>query len=236
MSTERPIRVFLVDDHELVRRGIAGVLEAEPDIEVVGEAATEAEARSRIAITRPRIALLDVRLPDGSGIDLCRDITQSTSGVRCLMLTAYDDEDAFYSAVIAGAWGYVLKDVRGSGLLDGVRRVAAGHSLLDPSLKNRVTHRIQSAPHSNDPRLNSLSARERQILALVAEGMSNREIGDRLALAEKTVKNYMSAILAKLGLQRRTQAALLSREDQAQVQSRTNQAQSRTNSRDLRPS
>lgn len=209
MEANRPIRVFLVDDHELVRRGIANLLSAENDIDVVGEAATASQARSRIAATNPDIALLDVRLPDGSGIDVCRSISQYSPRVRSLILTAYDDEEALYAAVLAGAAGYVIKDIRGSGLLEAIRRVASGHSLLDPSLKDRVTRRLQTAPPGEDSRLDALSARERQVLALISEGLTNREIGQRLNLAEKTVKNYVSSVLSKLGLQRRTQAAVL---------------------------
>jgi len=202
------IRVFLVDDHELVRRGIAALLTAEPDIEVVGEAATAAQARTRIRATRPDVAILDVRLPDGSGIDVCRDVRSEHPDVRCLILTGYDDDEAINAAVLAGASGYVIKDVRGSGLLDSLRAVAAGRSLIDPSLSKRVVERI-SERHQADPRLASLGAREREILSLIAEGLTNREIGERLALAEKTVKNYISGLLSKLGLQRRTQAAIL---------------------------
>ena len=202
------IRVFLVDDHELVRRGIAGLLEAEADIEVVGEAATASQARSRILATKPDIALLDVRLPDGSGIDVCRDIRSTSPEIACLMLTAYDDDEAIYAAVIAGASGYVLKDIRGAGLVDSVRKVAAGKSLLDPALTTRVVDRIR-AEARGDARLDSLSAREKQIMSLIADGLTNREIGLRLSLAEKTVKNYVSGLLSKLGLQRRTQAAVL---------------------------
>jgi two-component system response regulator DevR len=202
------IRVFLVDDHELARRGIAGLLQAEPDIEIVGEAGNAAHARSRILATRPDVAVLDVRLPDGSGIDVCRDIRSSNPEIRCLILTAYDDDEAIYAAVIAGAAGYVLKDIRGVGLVDSVRRVAAGQSLLDPSLTARVTERMRAGA-SADPRLAALSVREKQIMALIADGLTNREIGLRLSLAEKTVKNYVSGLLSKLGLQRRTQAAVL---------------------------
>jgi two-component system response regulator DevR len=201
-----PLRVFLVDDHEIVRRGVAELLQAETDIEVVGEAATAAQARARIRATQPDVALLDVRLPDGSGIDICRDLRSSDPGIRCLILTAYDDDDAIYAAVIAGASGYVLKDVRSSGLVESVRRVAAGHSLIDPSYKRRVIERMR-AQREGDPRLDALSTRERDVLALIADGLTNREIGERLSLAEKTVKNYVSGLLSKLGLQRRTQAA-----------------------------
>ncbi|HEY0258784.1 MAG TPA: response regulator transcription factor [Lacisediminihabitans sp.] len=202
------IRVFLLDDHEIVRRGIAEVINAEADMEVIGEAATVAQARARIAATRPDVALLDVRLPDGSGIDVCRDVRSQDPNIRCLMLTGYDDDEAISAAVLAGASGYVLKDVRGSGLIDALRQVAAGRLLLDPSLSKRVVQRIH-AERTADPRLGSLSAREEQILALIADGMTNRQIGAELSLAEKTVKNYVSSLLSKLGLQRRTQAAVL---------------------------
>lgn len=202
------IRVFLVDDHELVRRGITALLNAHPDIEVVGEAATAAQARSRIRATRPDVAVLDVRLPDGSGIDVCRDVRSELPGTRCLILTGYDDDEATYAAVLAGAAGYVLKDVQGSRLVESVRRVAAGEMLLDPSLNRRVVARI-TATHTTDPLLESLTGREREILPLIAEGLTNREIGLRLELAEKTVKNYISGLLAKLGVQRRTQAAVM---------------------------
>jgi two-component system, NarL family, response regulator DevR len=202
------ISVFLVDDHELARRGIAGLLEAEPDIQVIGEAGTAAQARSRILATKPDVAVLDVRLPDGSGIDVCRDIRSADPTIQCLMLTAYDDDEAIYAAVIAGAAGYVLKDIRGAGLVDSVRKVAAGTILLDPALIAKVVERMRGGP-GGDPRLASLSGREKQIMALIADGLTNREIGLRLSLAEKTVKNYVSGLLSKLGLQRRTQAAVL---------------------------
>src|ERR1700712_2966640 len=154
------ITVFLVDDHELARRGIAGLLQVEPDIEVVGEAATAAQARSRILATRPDVAVLDVRLPDGSGIDVCRDIRSADPGIQCLMLTAYDADEAIYAAVIAGAAGYVLKDIRGAGLVDSVRKVAAGKNLLDPALVAKVVERMRGGA-GGDPRLASLSAREK---------------------------------------------------------------------------
>ena len=212
------IRVFLVDDHELVRRGITALLTAEPDIEVVGEAGTAAQARGRIRATSPDIAVLDVRLPDGSGIDVCRDVRSDNPDVRCLILTGYDDDEAVYAAVLAGASGYVIKDVQGSGLIDSLRKIAAGRSLIDPSMSHRVVERIK-ASHTSDPRLESLSAREREILPLIAEGLTNREIGAHLALAEKTVKNYISGLLSKLGLQRRTQAAIMHLESQTPTQS-----------------
>jgi two-component system response regulator DevR len=203
------IRVFLVDDHEIVRRGISELLNAETDIEVVGEAATAQQALARISATLPDVALLDVRLPDGSGIDVCRDVRSRFPGTACLILTAYDDDEAIAAAVVAGAAGYVLKDVRGSGLIDSLRKVADGRVLLDPSLARRVVQKIV-ADSASDPRLGSLSARESQILALIADGLTNRQIGDELSLAEKTIKNYVSGLLSKLGLQRRTQAAILS--------------------------
>jgi two-component system response regulator DevR len=199
--------VFLVDDHEMVRRGIAGLLASDPDIEIVGEAATAAQARARILVTKPDVAILDVRLPDGSGVDVCRDIRAAEPGIRCLMLTSYDDDAAIYAAVIAGAAGYLMKDVLGSNLVQAVRDVGAGRSLLDPTLTKRVLARMTGAERG-DSRLDSLSPRERQILALIGEGLTNREIGSRLSLAEKTVKNYVSTLLSKLGLHRRTQAAI----------------------------
>ncbi len=197
-------RVFLVDDHEIVRRGVAELINAEPDLEVVGEASTVKQALGRIAATLPDIAVLDVRLPDGSGIDLCRDIRSAHPEVQCLMLTAYDDDEASYTAVLAGAAGYVLKDIRGTGLLDSIRKVANGHSLVDPSVSKRVVVRATEARTPDT----ELSLRERQVLELIAEGLTNRQIAERLELAEKTVKNYVSGLLAKLGMERRTQAAV----------------------------
>ncbi len=202
------IRVFLVDDHEIVRRGIADLLEAAGDIEVVGEAGTVAQARTRIPATKPDVAVLDVRLPDGSGIDVCREIRSTMPEVRCLILTAYDDDDALRAAVIAGASGYVLKDIRGGRLIESVRLAAAGKDLIDPAIAQRVVSQLKNAT-ATDPLLDGLSLRERQILALIADGLTNRQIGDRLKLAEKTVKNYVSSLLSKLGLEHRTQAAIL---------------------------
>jgi len=201
------IRVFLLDDHELVRRGLANLLDAQPDLEVIGEASTAAQARARIRATSPDVAILDVRLPDGSGIDVCRALRAAESPVRCIMLTAYDDDDAARAAVIAGAAGYVRKDIGSSTLIDSVRKVAAGRSILSPELSRRVTEGLRD-PRPTDERLASLSLRERQVLALIADGMTNRQIGDVLSLAEKTVKNYVSSLLMKLGLERRTQAAV----------------------------
>jgi two-component system, NarL family, response regulator DevR len=202
------IRVFLVDDHEVVRRGLSELLGAQTDIEVVGEAGTAAQARARIPATRPDVAVLDVRLPDGSGIDVCRTLKATLPETRCLILTAYDDDQALYAAVIAGADGYVLKDVRGSNLIDSIRTVATGRSLLDPALKARALDAMKRTS-TPDPRLDGLTLREREVLAFIADGLTNRQIGESMSLAEKTVKNYVSSLLAKLGLQRRTQAVAL---------------------------
>lgn len=209
--TGSPIRIFLLDDHEIVRRGIADLLSAADDMEVVGEAGTAAEALRRIPAVRPDVALLDGRLPDGSGIDVCRDIRSSHPDIRCLILTSYDDDDALFAAVMAGASGYLLKEIRGSSLLEGIRQVRAGRSLLDPTVTERVMQRLR-AGQQTDPRLAGLTEREREILDLITEGLTNRQIGERLFLAEKTVKNYVSALLAKLGMQRRTQAAVFGSE------------------------
>jgi two-component system response regulator DevR len=203
----QPITVFLLDDHEIVRRGIADLIGAESDLVVVGEASTAAQALARIPATRPDVAILDARLPDGSGMEVCRDIRSTMPEVRCLMLTSYDDDDAVFAAVMAGAAGYLLKEVRGSSLIDAIRQVAAGKSLLDPGVTERLLTRLRKG-ESGDSRLASLTVREREILALIADGMTNRQIGEQLFLAEKTVKNYVSALLAKLGMQRRTQAAV----------------------------
>ncbi|MDQ1731088.1 MAG: hypothetical protein QOK10_1247 [Pseudonocardiales bacterium] len=205
------IRVFLLDDHEVVRRGIADLLETEAGIRVVGEAGSAAEALRRIPAARPDVAILDARLPDGSGIDVCRDIRSEMPEVNCLILTSYDDDDAIFAAVMAGAAGYLLKEIRGTSLVDAVRQVAAGKSLLDPSVTGRLLSRLRDgAP--KDTRLASLTDREREILGLIADGLTNRQIGERLFLAEKTVKNYVSGLLAKLGMQRRTQAAVFGAE------------------------
>lgn len=197
-------RVFLVDDHEIIRRGIAELIESAPGLEVVGEAATARQARERVAATLPDVTVLDVRLPDGSGIDLCRDIRSAHPEIRCLMLTAYDDDEATYSAVLAGASGYVLKNIRGTGLLDSIRAVASGRNLIHPSISRQVIETSHAARGQDV----ELSLRERQVLRLIAAGMTNRQIGEKLALKEKTVKNYVSKLLAKLGMERRTQAAV----------------------------
>lgn len=202
-----PIRVFLLDDHEIVRRGIAHLIGDEPDLVVVGEASSAAEAMARIPAARPHVAVLDARLPDGSGIDVCRDIRSAMPEVRCLILTSYDDNDALFAAVMAGAAGYLLKEVRGASFVDAIRQVAAGNSLLDPSVTERLLARMREG-EPEDARLASLTGREREILALIADGLTNRQMGERLFLAEKTVKNYVSGLLSKLGMQRRTQAAV----------------------------
>jgi DNA-binding NarL/FixJ family response regulator len=201
------VRVFLVDDHELVRRGVAGVLEAQSDLEIVGEAANCRDAAARISATLPDVAILDVQLPDGSGIDLCRHIRQEHPEVSCLILTAYDDEDAIMAAVMADAAGYVLKSLRMDELVTAVRFVSQGRRLLNATLRTHATDQMRSAS-PDDPRFGSLSLRERQILALIADALTNRQIGERLGLAEKTVKNYVSSLLRKLGLEHRTQAAV----------------------------
>lgn len=202
------IRVFLVDDHELVRRGIHEVLSAHDDIEVVGEASSGVEALARIPQAKPDVAVLDVRLGDGevSGIEVCRDIRSEHAEVACVMLTAHADDDALVASVMAGAAGYLLKQIRGPQLVDAVHRVAAGESLLDPKVVTKVLDRLR-AP-TDDP-LAVLTAQERRILDLIAEGRTNRQIGEEMYLAEKTVKNYVSNLLAKLGLHRRTEAAAL---------------------------
>ena len=205
--TESQVRVFLLDDHEIVRRGIADLLSGQADIQIVGEAGTAAEALARIPATRPDVAVLDARLPDGSGIDVCRDIRSTMPEVRCIILTSYDDNDAVFAAVMAGAAGYLLKEVRGASLVDAIRQVAQGKSLLDPTVTERLLARLRSGEPA-DAKLATLTDREREILDLIADGLTNRQIGDRLFLAEKTVKNYVSGLLAKLGMQRRTQAAV----------------------------
>lgn len=201
-----PIRVFLLDDHEIVRRGLADLLSLESDLEVVGEASTGAEALARIPATRPAVAVLDVRLPDGSGVEVCREIRSAMPGVGCLMLTSYSDDEALFEAIMAGASGYVLKEIRGNDLVDAIRTIAGGGSLLDPSAASRVMARLRGS-QAQDERLGSLSEQERRILGLIGEGLTNRQIGEQMHLAEKTVKNYVSSLLAKLGMERRTQAA-----------------------------
>ena len=198
------ISVFLVDDHEIVRRGVAAVINAESDLRVIGEASTVRQALGRIAATLPDVAVLDVRLADGSGIDLCRDIRSAHPEVRCLILTAYDDDEASRTAVLAGASGYVLKDIQGHGLVSSIRSVAQGKSLLGRAISQRVVESTSTEPGASV----QLSLRERQVLERIADGLTTRQIGEKLALAEKTIKNYVSGLLAKLGMERRTQAAV----------------------------
>jgi len=204
------IRVFLLDDHEVVRRGVRDLLDAEPDISVVGEAGTAAEALVRVEGTTPDVAVLDVRLPDGDGVTVCRELRSRHPDLACLMLTSFADDEALFDAILAGAAGYVLKQIRGADLVGAVRTVAAGGSLLDPRATAAVMHRMRT-PKPDDP-LASLTEQERRILELIGEGLTNREIGARMFLAEKTVKNYVSNLLSKLGLQRRTQVAVLATE------------------------
>lgn len=208
MNPDAPIRVFLLDDHEVVRRGIKDLLEEESDIVVVGEADVAGGAAQRILAARPQVAILDARLPDGSGIDVCRDVRSKDPTIAALILTSFDDDDALFAAIMAGAAGYLLKQVRRSDLVTSVREVAAGRSMLDPSVTARVLERVRTgAPQ--DSTLDRLSPTERRILDLIAEGLTNRQIARDLGLAEKTVKNNVSSILAKLGLTSRTQAAIL---------------------------
>src|SRR5450631_1562227 len=200
------IRVFLLDDHEIVRRGVRELLETEPDITVIGEAGTAASALARIPALMPDVAVLDVRLPDGDGVSVCRDIRSALPQVACLMLTSFGDDEALFDAIMAGAAGYVLKQIRGTDLVGAVRTIAAGRSLLDPEAASRVMQRMRDQAVRSDP-LAEPTPQERRILELIGEGLTNRQIGERMYLAEKTVKNYVSALFAKLGMNRRTQAA-----------------------------
>ena len=206
MNENKQIKVFLLDDHEIVRMGVRDLLEAEPDITVIGEAGTAASALARIPALRPDVAVLDVRLPDGDGVSVCRDIRSRMPEVACLMLTSFGDDEALFDAIMAGAAGYVLKQIRGTDLVGAVRTVASGQSLLDPEAASRVMARMRDQSRRSDP-LAGLTGQERKILELIGEGLTNRQIGERLFLAEKTVKNYVSALFAKLGMERRTQAA-----------------------------
>jgi DNA-binding NarL/FixJ family response regulator len=203
-----PLRVFLLDDHEIVRQGLKALLDAEPDLEVIGEAGTAAEALARVPALRPDVAVLDVRLPDGDGISVCRELRSNQPGLACLMLTSFGDDEALFAAILAGAAGYVLKQIRGSDLVGAIRTVGAGGSLLDPQATSRLLQRMRSEATRKDP-LEGLTDQERRILDLIGEGLTNREIGERMFLAEKTVKNYVSSVLSKLGLVRRTQAAVM---------------------------
>ena len=201
------VRVFLLDDHEVVRRGVRDLLEASGEIEIVGEASTAEEARQRVPAVRPEVAVLDVRLPDGSGIEVCRDLRAADPDLKCLMLTSFDDDEALFDSIMAGAAGYVLKEVRGGDLVDSVLRVAKGESLLDPKATARVIERLRNPP-PEDEKLASLSPQEQKILGYLAEGMTNRQIAEQMYLAEKTIKNYVSNLLLKLGMHRRTEAAV----------------------------
>jgi two-component system response regulator DevR len=207
MTDRALIRVFLLDDHEVVRQGLRGLLEDQGDMEVVGEASTAAEALSRIPLAHPDVAVLDVRLPDGSGIEVCRDVRSAHPEVSCLMLTSFADDEALFDSVMAGAAGYVLKEVRGGDLVGAVRRAATGQSLLDPALTKRVLERARFRD-AEDERSPKLTSQESKILDLIAEGRTNRQIAETLYLSEKTVKNYVSNLLAKLGMSRRTEAAV----------------------------
>jgi DNA-binding NarL/FixJ family response regulator len=202
-----PIKVFLLDDHEIVRRGLRDLLEAEDDIVVVGEASTEAEAVGRVPALDPDVAVLDVRLESGDGISACREIRSRYPRTACLMLTSFSDDEALFQAIMAGASGYVLKQIRSADLVVAVRRVAAGEQLLDPALTAKVLARLRQGPEE-DELIARLSSQERQVLALLAEGLTNRQIADRMYLAEKTVKNYVTSLLAKMGMARRTEAAV----------------------------
>lgn len=201
-----PIRVFLLDDHEIVRRGLADLIGIQDDMEVVGEAGTAEEALRRIPAAQPNVAVLDVRLPDGSGVEVCREVRSSQPAVSCLMLTSYADDEALFNAIMAGASGYVLKEIRGNDLIEAIRQVAGGNSLLDPGMTSKVLERLRNGSKENSE-LSQLSEQERTILTLIGQGMTNRQIGESMHLAEKTIKNYVSGLLAKLGMERRTQAA-----------------------------
>ncbi|MDX3077777.1 response regulator [Streptomyces sp. NPDC088354] len=217
-TPQTPIRVFLVDDHEVVRRGLHDLLDAEPDIEVVGEAGSVDHALARGPALRPDVAVLDVRLPDGDGIAVCRELRSRLPGLACLMLTSFDDDDALLDAIMAGAAGYVLKQIKGADLMSAVRTVASGQSMLDPAttarLMSSLRHQEDPGTSQEDVTLAALSPREREILELIGEGLTNRQIGSRLFLSEKTVKNHISRLLAKLGVERRIQAAVLATQHQ----------------------
>ncbi|WP_314612854.1 response regulator transcription factor [Streptomyces stackebrandtii] len=208
---KEPVRVFLLDDHEVVRRGVHDLLDAEPDLTVVGEAGTVEQALVRVPALRPQVAVLDVRLPDGDGVSVCRELRSRMPDLACLMLTSFDDEEALLDAIMAGASGYVLKQITGTDLVTAVRTVASGQSMLDPGATARVMARLRGGSRQEEQAqgLPGLTDREREILALVGEGLTNREIGKRLYLAEKTVKNNISRLLAKLGVERRVQAAVI---------------------------
>lgn len=209
MRAPDSLRIYLLDDHEVVRRGIRHLLESHDDLEVVGESGSAATARKEIGELLPDVAVLDLRLPDGSGIDVCRDVRAEHPEVNCLILTSFDDENDLIAALMAGATGVMLKEVEGASLINSIRASASGRSVLDASSAARVLKRMEGGTPELPTELASLSATEHQILLLIAEGLTNREIGERVFLAEKTVKNHVTSILAKLGLSRRTQAAVL---------------------------
>jgi two-component system, NarL family, response regulator DevR len=204
--SDRKIRVFLLDDHEVVREGLRHLLESDADMEVVGEASTAAEAIERIGDAKPVVAVLDVRLPDGSGVEVCREVRSQHHEIACLMLTSFSDDEALFDAIMAGASGYVLKEVRSTDLVGDIRKVAAGHSLLDPTLTARAMERMRT--RRQEETADHLTPQEQKILDLIAEGLTNRQIAERMYLSEKTVKNYVSNMLAKLGMSRRTEAAV----------------------------
>jgi two-component system, NarL family, response regulator DevR len=210
-DAERTLRVFLLDDHEVVRQGITAMLETQPDLVVVGEAATAAQALARVPALQPDVAVLDVRLPDGDGVQVCRELRAKMPDLACLMLTSYGDDEALFESVMAGAAGYVLKEVRGGDLVHAIRVVASGGSLLDQMATSQLFARLRTQTKTEDP-VRQLTDQERRVLLLIGKGMTNRQIGAELFLAEKTVKNYVSSLLAKLGMQRRTQAAVLATE------------------------
>lgn len=207
ISTDGPTKVFLLDDHEVVRRGVKDLINQEDDLTVVGEAGSVAEAIAAVAASRPDVAVLDVQLEDGTGIEVCRDIRSAYPEVRCMMLTSFSDDEALLDSIVAGAAGYVLKQIRGNELVTSIRRVAAGQMLHDATTRERAIERLRRAP-DEDHRLASLTPQERKILVLLTEGLTNRQIGERMSLAEKTVKNYITNLLAKLGMKRRTEAAV----------------------------
>ncbi|MFJ3233649.1 response regulator [Streptomyces sp. NPDC086787] len=213
--TVTPVKVFLLDDHEVVRRGVHDLLDAEPDLLVVGEAASAEQALARVPALRPDVAVLDMRLPDGNGVSVCRELRSGMPDLACLMLTSFDDEEALLDSIMAGAAGYVLKQINGTDLVSAVRTVASGRSLLDPSATARLMSRLRRDASPRTPDFPQLTDREREILALIGEGLTNRQIGQKLYLAEKTVKNHISRLLAKLGVERRVQAAVIATQTQA---------------------
>ncbi|GAA4750111.1 response regulator transcription factor [Nocardioides endophyticus] len=207
-DTSGKIRVYLLDDHEIVRQGLRALLESAGDIEIVGESGSAIDAAHRIPALHPDVAVLDARLPDGSGIEVCREVRAVDPSIGALILTSYDDDEALFAAIMAGAAGYVLKEIKGTDLVTAIRQVAAGNSLIDPIMTTRVLERVRH-PQTLAPELSTLTEQEFKLLGFIAQGLTNRQIGEQMFLAEKTVKNYVSSILSKLGLERRTQAAVL---------------------------